>query len=93
MLAKIVRVKIEDDKILGFVATSPDEQGLLATEKDLDKLFNFIPQALSALSEAKGKKVLTFLAEREIDPATDYPSKYHPFVMVPEAMFKVVATI
>jgi predicted RNase H-like HicB family nuclease len=89
---RIVRVKIEDSQSQGFVATSPDEHGLLVVRNTLDDLFNDIPQALADLSAARGEKVITLMTQREIDPATGYPTMFHRFSVIPIEMLTITPT-
>ena len=74
--ATIVRVKIEEDKVGLFYATSPDLRGLLVAKPDLETLFEAIPQAITDLYAAKGIEVVVTIAKDD-DP------EFYPWVAIP----------
>jgi hypothetical protein len=79
-LAKIYRVKIEDDPVGLFYATSPDLRGLLVARPTVGGLYEAILEAIAALVQAgEHRSVYVFAAARGEDPMV------HPFVAIPEA--------
>jgi hypothetical protein len=78
-LARVVRVAIRKDDRGVFVATSPNLKGLVAVNKDMDRLVStIIPQAISDLNRAAGQPVVVARAE-EVSEADDVL----PWVAVP----------
>jgi hypothetical protein len=63
MEPKILRVKVEQDDVGLFFATSPDLQGLLVAEPTLEALDKAIPAAVKALYAACGLDVVVSKAE------------------------------
>jgi hypothetical protein len=78
--AAIIRVKIEEDKVGLFYATSPDLKGLLVGRPDLDALFKAIPQAIKDLYAAKGIEVVVTIAKDD--------SEFYPWVAIPAEVAK-----
>lgn len=71
MKPKIVRVKVEQDDVGLFFATSPDLKGLLVAEPTREALDTAIPAAVKALYAACGLHVVVSKANE--DDQGDYP--------------------
>ena len=70
--AKIVRVKIEADKVGLFYATSPDLKGLLVAEATVEDLERAIPRAVADLYAACGVEVIVTKADDGCDEHSPY---------------------
>lgn len=82
--ATIIRVKIEEDKVGLFYATSPDLRGLLVAAQDLETLFEMIPQDIASLYAARGMKVVVTIAKDD-DP------EFYPWIAIPAEVAKGLA--
>jgi hypothetical protein len=79
--ATIIRVKIEEDEVGLFYATSPDLRGLLVAKPDIEALFEAIPQEIANLYASKGVEVVVTIAK-------DDNPEFYPWVAIPADVAK-----